>query len=215
MPHRLSASLIQSLNSLRHNALLVSSGAFIRFANRQWDIYNQLYGFSGTAGWRGENVAGLFGERLADPQGRMKLELLLGDVFQGRCLASSTELEIMTKHNGQRIFRFDLFPLITGTTPDYPAAILTLNDTGHTPASQAQSNPDKISPITSSAVHPDHRNHYLVPICAACKSIRTVQEEWIPIERFLQQQLSLQFTHDICPGCIRALYPKYAAALKW
>lgn len=61
-----------------------------------------------------------------------------------------------------------------------------------------------------SSSHSQHSPGRLVPICASCKSIRNRNEEWITIEQYLKQQLSIQFTHDICLDCIRLLYPQYA-----
>lgn len=54
--------------------------------------------------------------------------------------------------------------------------------------------------------------HGHVPICAVCKDIRTA-EVWEPVESYLKKQIPIEFTHDICPGCIRKLYPKYSSFL--
>lgn len=54
--------------------------------------------------------------------------------------------------------------------------------------------------------------HGHVPICAVCKHVRE-GEEWEPVESFLESRTSMEFTHDICPTCIRRLYPKYSSVL--
>ena len=54
-----------------------------------------------------------------------------------------------------------------------------------------------------------------LPICANCKKIRkegapyNVQESWIALETYLQQHTQAQFTHSICPDCMRKLYPEF------
>lgn len=53
----------------------------------------------------------------------------------------------------------------------------------------------------------------LLPICAVCKKIKDEQDIWSTIEAYLIKHTHAEFTHDICPDCIRALYPKYAAFL--
>ncbi|NMO95785.1 hypothetical protein [Paenibacillus lemnae] len=54
---------------------------------------------------------------------------------------------------------------------------------------------------------PDH-----IPICAVCKHVRT-SAAWKPVESYLESVIPVHFTHDICPGCIRSLYPKYSSIL--
>ncbi|MFC7681272.1 hypothetical protein [Paenibacillus sp. GCM10028914] len=52
--------------------------------------------------------------------------------------------------------------------------------------------------------------HGHIPICAVCKHVRTV-EDWEPVESYLESRIAVEFTHDICPSCIRRLYPKYSS----
>ncbi len=51
-----------------------------------------------------------------------------------------------------------------------------------------------------------------IPICAVCKHVRHA-EDWEPVESYLESRLPIEFTHDICPDCIRRLYPKYSSIL--
>ncbi|MDU4694968.1 MULTISPECIES: PAS domain-containing protein [Paenibacillus] len=53
----------------------------------------------------------------------------------------------------------------------------------------------------------------LLPICAVCKKIKDETEMWSTIEAYLIKHTHAEFTHDICPDCIRALYPKYSSIL--
>jgi len=53
----------------------------------------------------------------------------------------------------------------------------------------------------------------LLPICAVCKRIKDEVNHWDDIESFLIKNTHAEFTHDICPDCIRVLYPKYASFL--
>jgi len=50
----------------------------------------------------------------------------------------------------------------------------------------------------------------IVPICANCKSIRDTEDNWHPIEYYLLQHPKADFTHGICPKCMKKLYPEYA-----
>jgi hypothetical protein len=47
----------------------------------------------------------------------------------------------------------------------------------------------------------------LLSMCASCKSIRE-GSEWVSIERFLTRcGTDVEFTHGLCPKCIKKLYP--------
>lgn len=48
----------------------------------------------------------------------------------------------------------------------------------------------------------------IITICSACKKIRDPQGEWEPVEQFVERRSELRFSHGICPGCARRLYPQ-------
>ncbi len=41
----------------------------------------------------------------------------------------------------------------------------------------------------------------LLPICSYCKRIRTEQNEWEPLEAYIETRFETHFTHTICPPC--------------
>lgn len=47
----------------------------------------------------------------------------------------------------------------------------------------------------------------IVPICANCKSIRDKENQWHPIEHYLVKHPQADFSHGICPECVKKLYP--------
>ncbi len=50
----------------------------------------------------------------------------------------------------------------------------------------------------------------LLPICASCKKIRDDKGSWSGLERYITDHTDAQFSHDICPDCMRKLYPDLA-----
>ena len=46
----------------------------------------------------------------------------------------------------------------------------------------------------------------LLPICAGCKKIRNNRNEWQWIEIFIRENSEAQFTHSLCPDCMKRLY---------
>jgi len=57
----------------------------------------------------------------------------------------------------------------------------------------------------------------LLPICASCKKIRNDNGRWQEIESYIRQHSDTDFSHGICPDCVKKLYPELADELlkKW
>jgi len=47
----------------------------------------------------------------------------------------------------------------------------------------------------------------LLPICSHCKKIRDDQGYWNQIEQYIDERSEAQFSHGLCPDCMRELYP--------
>jgi PAS domain S-box-containing protein len=53
----------------------------------------------------------------------------------------------------------------------------------------------------------------LLPICASCKKIRNDSGYWEQVETYIRSRSNAEFTHGICPDCVRVLYPEYQSIL--
>lgn len=49
----------------------------------------------------------------------------------------------------------------------------------------------------------------LIPICSECKKIRDDQGYWSQVETYIEHHSEAEFSHGICPECMKKLYPKY------
>lgn len=49
----------------------------------------------------------------------------------------------------------------------------------------------------------------IIPICAACKKIRDDKGYWNQIESYLKEHSEADFSHGICPDCVKELYPDF------
>jgi hypothetical protein len=47
----------------------------------------------------------------------------------------------------------------------------------------------------------------LLPICAACKKIRDDGGYWNQLESYIHEHSEAEFSHGLCPDCVRQLYP--------
>jgi phosphoserine phosphatase RsbU/P len=50
----------------------------------------------------------------------------------------------------------------------------------------------------------------LLPICASCKKIRDGADYWHHVESYISAHSSANFSHSICPECVKKLYPKFS-----
>ena len=46
-----------------------------------------------------------------------------------------------------------------------------------------------------------------IPICASCKKIRDDKGYWNQIESYIQTHSEAEFSHSLCPECVKKLYP--------
>lgn len=53
----------------------------------------------------------------------------------------------------------------------------------------------------------------LLPICAHCKNVRDDQGYWQAVEHFIEERSEAQFSHGICPDCLKKLYPEFAVSI--
>lgn len=49
----------------------------------------------------------------------------------------------------------------------------------------------------------------LLPICASCKKVRNDSGYWEQIEVYIKNRSAAEFSHGICPGCAKKLYPEF------
>ena len=47
----------------------------------------------------------------------------------------------------------------------------------------------------------------MLPICSSCKKIRDDEGYWHQVESYVKAHSEAEFTHGICPDCMRKLYP--------
>jgi hypothetical protein len=50
----------------------------------------------------------------------------------------------------------------------------------------------------------------LLPICSSCKKIRDDKGYWNQIESYLGRYSEIEFTHGVCPDCLKRLYPEFS-----
>jgi hypothetical protein len=49
----------------------------------------------------------------------------------------------------------------------------------------------------------------ILPICTECKKIRDDAGYWHQVELYVREHTEAEFSHSICPDCMRKLYPEF------
>ncbi|UCB44786.1 MAG: hypothetical protein JSV25_11270 [Spirochaetota bacterium] len=60
----------------------------------------------------------------------------------------------------------------------------------------------------SRAISEVRRLSGLLPICAHCKNIRNDEGYWQKVEDYLSDHSDAEFSHSLCPACMKKLYPE-------
>ncbi|CAM3044321.1 hypothetical protein HP548_30165 [Paenibacillus taichungensis] len=115
------------------------------------------------------------------------------------------DIAVQTVHNEQRWFRLELTPLIQAD----PSLLSDLALIAHTDVTEQKQTERQLKKALSEV----RTLRGLLPICAVCKQIKDEQDSWNSVESYLEKHTHAEFTHDICPDCIRRLYPKYSNIL--
>jgi len=50
---------------------------------------------------------------------------------------------------------------------------------------------------------------HLVPICMHCKNVRNDRGFWGKVETYVEAHSHMEFSHGICPDCMRKLHPQF------
>lgn len=49
----------------------------------------------------------------------------------------------------------------------------------------------------------------IIPICVKCKKVRDDQKYWHSVECYFNDYIGVEFSHGVCPTCMKELYPDY------
>ena len=50
----------------------------------------------------------------------------------------------------------------------------------------------------------------ILPICSFCKKIRDDKGYWSQVESYIAKHTDAQFSHGLCPECLKTHYPEFA-----
>jgi PAS domain S-box-containing protein len=74
---------------------------------------------------------------------------------------------------------------------------------------QLESEKERLNASLETAIEEIKTLKGILPICASCKKIRNDKGYWEQIEAYISDHSDAEFSHSICPDCIKKLYPDF------
>ncbi|MCK9376174.1 MAG: PAS domain-containing protein [Syntrophobacterales bacterium] len=74
-------------------------------------------------------------------------------------------------------------------------------------ASPMPGNPEPLVLLIIEDINEISKLRDILPICSKCKKIRGDQDYWKSLESYFNEYIGVDFSHGICPACMKKLYP--------
>jgi len=137
----------------------------------------------------------------------------IGDVMYRDYASKHTRdmhAELLDSMENSQVKTFDQLPyrdkfLRITIAPFTGGAIITSQDI--TSRVRAELDRDKLIAELRRALDEVETLRGLLPICASCKSIRDDRGYWSTVEEYFSDRNKVDFSHTLCPDCIRSMYP--------
>ncbi|CAI6082336.1 hypothetical protein PAECIP112173_03528 [Paenibacillus sp. JJ-100] len=193
-----------SFQSTKHQLIIIDQHWIIRSCNRAWQ--HGLHKLLSYAACRHNHYLHLMEAWSAQQKNGYPSQIahFLRHNVVPFSEAHTYDIPVTTEHNEEKWFRVELTPLQDNSLADKHLALVA-----HTDITEQK----KTELELRQALNEARTLYGLLPICAVCKHIKDESDEWNSVERYLEKHTSAEFTHDICPECIRRLYPKYSTIL--
>ncbi|MDQ0170395.1 hypothetical protein [Paenibacillus tundrae] len=202
-----------SYQFMRHQLIIVDNNWIIRSCNNAWrqglgqtcnftHLPAFFYSESGTLPYL--NLLEVWTSPERDHQSNKTIQRLknIRTPFDSN---HTYDIAIRLPNSKQRWFRLELTPLPTTESPCSSELALI----AHTDVTEQKQAEQQLQQALSEV----RTLRGLLPICAVCKQIKDEQDTWNSVESYLRKHTHAEFTHDICPDCIRRLYPQYSGIL--
>ena len=150
----------------------------------------------------GQVRPGLHGRSLAHyltPETRPRFSRFLDEAAEGTRKASC-EVELTSEAGAHRFVQVEA--VISQDGAEYRLAMLDISERRAADVAR-----EHLVAELQDALGRVHVLSGMLPICAACKKIRDDDGYWEQVEVYVQRHSDAQFSHGLCPDCMRKVYP--------
>ncbi len=161
-------------------------------------------GASKMYGWPESAALGMNIGELAPPDRGEESRLLLREIGAGRTVESFESKRLTA--DGRILEVWLTASALTGEAGQVEAMVT--NERDITARKQAEKEKVAIIKQLQQALAEVKTLRGIIPICMFCKQIRDDKGYWEQVEVYVHKHSEADFSHGICPNCLRERYPK-------
>lgn len=132
----------------------------------------------------------------------------LARLIEERKRAGKTHGELMARHPDGTIFPIEISSVVFPDTAGNEFTCIILRDITHRKRAQAER--EQLITELQAALNKVKLLSGLLSICASCKKIRNEHGHWEALETYIRNRSAADFSHGLCPECLRQLYPQFS-----
>ncbi|WP_438347434.1 PAS domain-containing protein [Paenibacillus sp. FA6] len=202
MPNDIATLHNEVIHSLQISVIAIDSAGYIIAINKAWEQLSAYHNIPSHFQWLGVNFFQICDTLSRTQEHDSTIMNSFQCILNGHKHSLTYDFSMILNHTTEWL-TLVAYPLFKDETNFIKGAVISVSNI--TPRKQMELDfHEALSQIRTL--------RGLIPICAVCKRIKD-DDLWNDIECFLEKHTYAEFTHDICPDCIRRLYPKYSSVL--
>lgn len=188
----------------RSRALLHNTAAAIIFLAQDFKVHEFNSGAQKVFGWqRSEMLNHDFLTRMIPPEEQNAVRHTLEGALRGRA-QNGLENLMLNKAGKEKVLLWNCSPLHDAAGQALGVIISGQDITARILIEEER---ERLIESLQAALKEISTLSGLLPICANCKKVRDDSGYWRQIESYIQEHSQAQFSHGICPECVKKLYP--------
>ncbi|MCF7793251.1 MAG: response regulator [Candidatus Cloacimonetes bacterium] len=161
----------------------------------------------------------VFGYKQNEAKDKLIFDLIVPDDKrrEAKELSQGKMKKVMNFETVRKDKNENLIPVLVSTSPiiidEKPTGmIITYRDISK--LKKAEKEKEKLIQDLQKALHEVKTLSGLIPICSHCKKVRDDGGYWDQVENYIARHANVDFSHGICPDCMRQYYPEMYDKMK-
>ena len=131
----------------------------------------------------------------------------LGRMLEERRIKGKIHCELTARHTDETVFPMEISSAIFRDAEGSEFTCIIFRDISL--RKQAEAERERLIAELTDALSKVKVLSGLLSICSSCKRIRDEEGHWERMEVYIRDRSSADFSHGLCPDCLKNLYPDY------